>query len=261
MGIGNINSATDGTTIPSAHHNSLKDALCVDVVPRNVSGVVTNEAGSLGSSTFVWLYAFMRRLFIGDPIKNNSVWTEPGGDIVITRNNIDVCSVLATGLFGLATNSVGNSQMQDNSVNTNEIVNNAVTNAKRGLTVGQQISSSCGNFSTSSDSFVDVTNLSVSITTLGRPVMVFLQPVADSNIYTPNDGSVNAKIRITRDGVEISQFTITGYSASYAFYTPSMLTMDVVAAGSYNYKLQAIVENLTNKSVYINNYKLVAYEL
>ena len=58
-------------------------------------------------------------------------------------------------------------------VTTGKIAANAVTRAKMEA-VGQQISSSSGVFATSSTSFVDVTNLSVSITVTGRPVRVEL---------------------------------------------------------------------------------------
>ena len=42
--------------------------------------------------------------------------------------------------------------------------------------VGQQVSTSCANFTTTSATFVDVTNLTVTITTTGRPVVLLLQP-------------------------------------------------------------------------------------
>lgn len=52
MGTNNIPSANPLTVIPSSHHNSLKEALGNDLVPRNTSGVPTNEAGDLGTSTY-----------------------------------------------------------------------------------------------------------------------------------------------------------------------------------------------------------------
>lgn len=52
MGTNTIPEATDGTIIPASNHNSLRDALKQDIVPRNASGVATNNAGSLGTSSF-----------------------------------------------------------------------------------------------------------------------------------------------------------------------------------------------------------------
>ena len=45
MGTGLLPSAVDGTVIPSTDHNSIKDVLTEDLVPRNISGVATAVAG------------------------------------------------------------------------------------------------------------------------------------------------------------------------------------------------------------------------
>jgi microcystin-dependent protein len=67
MGTDTIQTATDGTAIPADHHNSIKGALTVDLLPRNSSGVVTDEAGDLGSSTYEWKAAYVKDAeFSGD---------------------------------------------------------------------------------------------------------------------------------------------------------------------------------------------------
>lgn len=54
MGINNIPTATDGTTIPSADHNAIKEALSIDNVPRNTDGEAVANAGKIGTTAFPW---------------------------------------------------------------------------------------------------------------------------------------------------------------------------------------------------------------
>ncbi len=65
MGTANIPAATDGTPIPAAHHNSLRDAELVHKVPRNSSGNATDLAGSMGTSIYRWLMGYFQGLTIG----------------------------------------------------------------------------------------------------------------------------------------------------------------------------------------------------
>ena len=138
------------------------------------------------------------------------------------------------------------------------------------VAVGQQISPSCHNFSTSSSSFVSVTNLSVTITTSGRPVHVFL--ISDGStsaalleVQASSVTSVAAACRILSGSTEISRFQLatqpTGGSITNTYISiPSgcINHLDVPAAGTYTYTVQL----LTNAgSVYMSNSMLVAYEL
>jgi len=51
MGTNTIPTAVTGTAIPASDHNSLKEAMGNDLVPRNTSGVATADQGDLGSSS------------------------------------------------------------------------------------------------------------------------------------------------------------------------------------------------------------------
>ena len=53
------------TTITADWFNDIKTALDVDHVPRNASGVATDQAGSLGTSALTWLNAYVQNLFVG----------------------------------------------------------------------------------------------------------------------------------------------------------------------------------------------------
>lgn len=138
-------------------------------------------------------------------------------------------------------------------------------------------SASSGAVSTSSNTFVDVTNLSVTLTTTGRPVMVCLVP--DDSINTPQNlggvatsagGTYNLAVSYQIDvdaGARKIGLTplglTTGLAVSgqtdMAWGAGSVMVVDVPAAGSHTYKLQYKIT--TGSSVKVNNLMLVACEL
>lgn len=59
MGTETAPTATDGTIITASHVNTLADMMQIDFVPRNSSGVPTDVAGALGSTSYKWLKAFI----------------------------------------------------------------------------------------------------------------------------------------------------------------------------------------------------------
>lgn len=136
--------------------------------------------------------------------------------------------------------------------------------------VGQQISASCGAFSTSSGSFVTVTNLSVTLTTSGRPVFLALQP--DNNNTNPTGSFVELDspsapdpegyICVFRDGTEVSyalQIPHGETGTVWRYPLLGFLCLDVPGAGTYTYTVQAAVLGAT--TVNINYAVLVAFEL
>ena len=139
------------------------------------------------------------------------------------------------------------------------------------VAVGQQVSSSCGNFLSSNTSYVNVTNLSVTITTSGRPVMVFLQADGQANqsflrAYVSSDSIALVAFRILRNGsVNINQVNVgiqagTG-TLSSTVPPASLFIMDVVGAGTYTYTVQTAVLSGASALSYCQFCVLVAYEL
>lgn len=165
--------------------------------------------------------------------------------------------------------AVTTAKIADSNVTTAKIADGSVTQAKRAA-LGQQISASSGFFSTTSGSFVDATNLSVTITTTGRLVFVGLIPdgaVSDSYIgidRTTAATAVSGRYNILRDSTSIMQtgIRLEGASGNLEVYFPpgNLYTIDVVAAGTYTYKVQAQVV-IGSPNVVCNNVKLIAYEL
>ncbi len=88
MGTSNIPSAVPNTVIPSTDHNSLKDALLVDLVPRNSGGNAASLGGSLGQSSFRWLFGYIQKIFVGTAAQNITIEGD-GSDAVIKVGGVE----------------------------------------------------------------------------------------------------------------------------------------------------------------------------
>jgi hypothetical protein len=165
---------------------------------------------------------------------------------------------------------VTTAKINDLAVTTGKINDAAVTQAKRAA-LGQQISASSGNYTTTSSSYVDVTNLSVTITTTGRPVFIALIPDGSSSSNyvggvgtgTPVLGS--ARFRILRDATTVADYGFPLSSPDgWFYYSPvsAISVIEVPAAGPYTYKLQAWAQDSFGSVTSSVQYaKLIAFEL
>lgn len=165
-------------------------------------------------------------------------------------------------------------QIKDQGVGTAKITDGSVTQVKMasrstGTSVGVggvAIASSSGNFTRSPNiGFATVTNQSVTITTTGRPVMVFLQSDRNSSFgqeaYVAAGGNTAAIFQLVRDtSTVIANYKISADS-SFSAYTPasSVSSVDIVGSGTHTYTFQ--IEGSGSNSVTANNVTLVAYEL
>lgn len=63
MGLGTIPARTNGQTIADTWFNVIRTALGGDVVPRDSNGVVGDLSGSLGTTSYTWLYAYLQKIY------------------------------------------------------------------------------------------------------------------------------------------------------------------------------------------------------
>lgn len=162
--------------------------------------------------------------------------------------------------------SVDAAAIAANAVTTVKINDAAVTNAKLS-TLNYGISSSSGAFSSSS-SEADITNLSVTITTSGRPVRLALIGIGNttSYIYVQGTATQTAGVKFIwyRDstvlGTDIVSNNGAGLTGAYLGQPVSSLQyFDAPAAGTYTYKLAG---GLTAGDTWQVNYAaLIAYEV
>jgi len=162
---------------------------------------------------------------------------------------------------------VDGSTLEINS-DTLRVKDGGITQAKRAA-LGQQISSSSGTFTTTSSSYVDVTNLSVTITTTGRPVVLAFVADGSSDCII---GMRNSSSAVATGALKIKDASgdISSYVLSSGISASSSTTMGwpcsmihhifVPSAGSHTYTVQAKITS-GSTSVRVENTKLVAYEL
>ncbi len=123
--------------------------------------------------------------------------------------------------------------------------------------LGQTISSSSSTFTTNSGTAADVTNLTATITTSGRPVYILVQPDASaSESLIEASGAAAAYVYIVRDSTTLTK---TKINLGTSEMPGGVSYVDVVAAGSYTYKLQASSNGVNNMAV--TRCVLVVFEL
>lgn len=138
---------------------------------------------------------------------------------------------------------------------------------------GYAISSSSGAFTTTSTSLVDVTNLSVTIVTTGRPVkleVVGSTGITNAYCYVDNTASSHTQqqgfFAFNKDGSDVGGVAIGGGVASTNSTTFTMGNCPSYrdqspTPGSHTYKFRAQCSSGVCSNVSVNSMVLVAYEL
>jgi len=175
-------------------------------------------------------------------------------------------------------------KMATNSVDTSKIIDQSVTQAKmapmpESTTAGAgeiAISNAIGTDFANGAGFADITNLSFTLVTTGRPVYVALigDGVSQSSVYLSNAstaGTAEAKIKFVRDTTDISLQNISAQQAAvlvgqaaYSWPSSSFNTIDrgvIAAPGTYTYKAQFGGSTSTSFYIYVANVRLIAYEI
>jgi hypothetical protein len=193
--------------------------------------------------------------------------------VVVNDGSGLLSSVSTLGSAYIQDSAITTSKIEDLAVTTGKLANNAVTQAKRAA-LGQQLSDSCGTFYTSSTSLTDITNLSVSLTTTGRPVYLALIPDGtSSNCFfdisfddTYFNNSNSATIAFLRGSTVVGRSLMLGGGTTtptgqtfQLTYPGGICVIDVPSAGTYTYKAQ--LASGFGDSVGIVRMKLIAFEL
>lgn len=182
-------------------------------------------------------------------------------------------SGIALGSFVVPDSGITTRKLADDSVTTQKIAVGAVTNATR-APLGQVVSStSTGTASTSSTSYVDITNATLTITTIGRPVLIGLEPdgtTSNSDIGAVTTSGTNtaaqAFFQLDRDASVISTWVVQNQFASTSstsgvFPASSLIFLDTGASsGSHTYKFQ-FHSGSANGGAVCNFVKIFAFEL
>ena len=177
------------------------------------------------------------------------------GSLVIDNSTIqNVSGVLSVNISTLTPELSGitGSQLANQTITATQIANNTITRTQMAA-VGQQISSSCGNYSAAPGSFTTVTNLSVTITTTGRPVMLGIQPDGSGNTASFPSGAFfffsffRGSTAIGLNRIEVAAGEIAPVSITQ---------LDTPTAGTYTYTFQ-----VQGTQALIQFARIYAYEL
>jgi len=195
-------------------------------------------------------------------LKDDSVDTDKLVDDSVTTAKIANDSITTDKILD---SNVTTSKLNDLSVTNGKIANTTIAKSKLAA-LGQQISSSSGNFNVtnSSTTFADVTNLSVTITTSGRPVFVSL--ISDGSDEDGSSGNIistssAAKFRFRRGSTTIAVFSIGVSGEVGKVPSSSFMHIDTPSAGTYTYSFQHASATGTSVGRNVGYTKLIAYEL
>lgn len=119
------------------------------------------------------------------------------------------------------------------------------------------VSNSGSDFADNTSAWIDVTSLSVSLTTTGRPVMVLLPASGNGTSEGCGlDGFGGAcQLRVVRGATVI--WLSASINGNRLLGLPSLFIYDQPAAGTYTYKMQYWSANINNR---LGGMKIFAYE-
>lgn len=145
--------------------------------------------------------------------------------------------------------TITSAKIDDGTIVNADISNTTITNAKLAALNYAISASSSGSFTTTSASAVDVTNLSVSITTSGRPIVAELIPVGASDLCQIGysdlvNSTAGATFYLLKDATVVyttgGAFDAAGATTiSINIPNGAFFAFDTPAAGTYTYKVQA----------------------
>lgn len=236
--------------------------------PGSISNLTSPASASYvsGSSTFVWQSGsnVAANMDFGSAIMRN---LSPNSTFALTLGP-------PTGLSSNysvqlpASNTSGSTQFLglDTSNNIVQIASttNGITRSNLAA-VGQQVSSSTGTGQTiQSGTFTAFTNLHVTITTTGRPVMLIIQGDASGNpsvLSASNTAGNFANFAFFRGSTQLGSYELSIPTGITQVETQSLVYLDTPSAGTYTYTLQAQTNsNSVGFASAVHNV-LVAYEL
>ncbi len=238
----------------------------------NSKGLTLAPPNAMGSDYTVTLPALPLAKKIVTMTSGGVLAADYDADNVTTQISANTIKVIASGIadgstitataniLSVPTGGITATQLASDAVTTVKILDANVTRAKLAA-VGQQISSSCGAFSFTSSAFANVTNLSCTLTTTGRPVIVALIPDGSTGNGSRFDvGSNGLFVRLLRGASEIARVLMSDNSGVLSVPSLGSWVVDPVAAGTYTYVI-SVASRTNGVPNSINNMKLCVYEL
>lgn len=197
------------------------------------------------------------------------------------------CNVTKLGTSNIADSAIDSSEIADGAVTSSKFQTSAVTTAKiadgavtypklASTTVTESSSTGIdGGGDASGTTYMDITNLTLSITTTGRPVLIGIECDASSiesdaasysQTYKGSTATIENRVRLRRDSTTLSVVKFVSVSdgsiGAREQHTPlsGFVFLDTPAAGTYTYKFQGYTQD-SSTYLMMNDAKMFAVEL
>lgn len=160
----------------------------------------------------------------------------------------------------LTAGSITQTQMGTLSVGTPQLIAASVTRPKLEA-LGQLTASQAGSFNVPSTNTV-VPNLTATITTTGRPVMIQFQPIPTiSGAIQVVSGTVAVIIQRGASAISLQFFGSSTGGTNYAISPSAVRFMDIVGAGTYTYTVVVRYDTVSSGSASLDNVQMIVYEM
>ncbi len=238
MGTNTLIGVNDGDVISENDLNQYRTALSGHLVPRNSAGVAVNEAGDLGTSSIRWKNV-RAESFLGDALIASIGSQSP--NYVVESSGTDNYVINETTVNGSENLSVTKSGIQLHRFGPVPFTTNGTNPGARGFV--QRTQSSNLALTTS---FADLPGIEISISSSGRPVMVFF----NGKLFGQRLDALGAawvQLRLLTGSTILQtrgyeQAVIGGGIIEHRFsHHVDAMFIHNVASGSRSYKLQANV--------------------
>lgn len=233
---GSVNATSSGISSGTASASFVAGVLVVNaasLTPANIQGASLLLGNNVANSHYLTLSP-------PSAMASDYSITLPSLPVSQSFMTIDNSGIMAAPVVypipssGIANQAVTTTQIANQTIQNNNMQNRAL-----------QISSSSGSFSTSSGSYVQITNFSLSITTSGNPVMIKIIPDGSSGAggssasigaNSPSGVVSQTVVFVQRGGTTIAAFNISTLNSN--FFPPGVIEYyDPVAAGTYTYTI------------------------
>lgn len=229
-------------------------------ITANSNGITISPPNALGSNytlTLPTLPSVQSFMTLDNSGNIAAPWTVDNSTLAISGSNVIVKTA------GITTTQIANATILGSNIANQTLTQGLLALRTTGTTVaagGVAISGSCGVFTTTSNTFIDVTNLSVTLTTTGRPVQLFLQP---DNSGSSNSfgmvavGNAGVVARILNGVTELGVYIFNVQTSSgNNIISMDLNLLDFPSAGTYTYSVQ-----LKSSNGGLQFAKLIAYEI
>jgi len=251
---GTVNATSSGISSGTASASFIGGTLVVNSASNTPANV---QCGSVLIGNVVAASKFCT-LSVQNSLASNYALTLPTIPVSTSFVTIDSSGNMGTS-SGVSAAQIASGSITGSQIATQTVAQSNLALRSTGTTVGAggvAISNAAVSFITNSTSYVSVTNLSVTITTTGRPVFIGLQNTTTSSTqaYIFAASSETGFIELLRGSTSISTYSYQGQVPP-----PTCMIIDAVSSGTYTYSIK--MKSGAGGNVEIQTLSLIAYEI